>query len=77
MKSFIFTVTESPKRGCNRRITAYRIKRNLPVFLGYEDVNTASFYGNPATARQIIAKAGEATMVDSYNFTQQHSLQEV
>lgn len=77
-KSFIYTITESPARGSNLRVNVYRIKRNAPVYLGCQDVNTASYYGNYATACQVIAAAGEAPMGDSYRLRNKlHSVVEV
>jgi hypothetical protein len=58
MKTYIYKVTpSSAARGYNRTIEVYRIKHNQPIYLGCnEHINTASYKGDIATAKQLIAK---------------------
>ena len=69
MRTYIFKVVDHcPKRGYNQTITVYRIKRNIPQFIGTNGlINTASTYGPHAEARQIAQESGEFKMLDSYN----------
>ena len=70
MRTYIFTVEDhSTARGYNQTIRVYRMKRNVPHFVGYNDkINTASTYGEYAVARQIVRDAGLEKMKDSYHF---------
>lgn len=67
MKTYIYKVeNHSHKRGYNRCITVYRIKQNKPIYLGCEHVSTASYYGDRATACQLISQHDNEPMIDSY-----------
>lgn len=80
MKTYIYKVEgHSEKRGYNRCITVYRVKQNKPIYLGCEHVNAASYYGDRATACQILSAADGEPMVDSYTLKNAHKirLQEV
>lgn len=54
MKTYFFVKTDSPVRGCNVRISVYRVKQNQPIPIGCEDHNTASWCGERGTAINII-----------------------
>jgi len=81
MESYIYVVQTDPKwfkrRHYNRSITVYRIKRNVPLLVGRDDVNTASYKGDRATAMNIIANATGKKMADGYKLVEQIRLQEV
>ncbi len=76
-KSYIFTREESSKRGFNVYISVYRITRNIPHFIGDTHVNTASYYGDRATACQIISEVENMKMRDSYNLVTDIHLNQV
>ena len=57
MRTYIFTETDSPERGCNVRISVWRIKRNQPHGIGHSDHHTASWYGARGQAVHIIHAA--------------------
>ena len=48
------TVSPSPKRGMDVRITVCRIKRNQPHMIGHSDSQTASWPGARGEAMRII-----------------------
>jgi hypothetical protein len=56
MPSYIYIESGSDRRGMNRNIRVYRIVKNVPVAIGTEDWNSASWAGASGTARAIIAK---------------------
>ena len=65
MKTFIYTVQHnSPVRGYNRRVTVYRIKQNVPTYLGYTDANTAGSKGDYAMACEVIASKREGRLTE-------------
>ena len=68
MKTYMYKASEGGARGYNRTITVYRIKNNVPEFLGYNDkIHTASTYGDYGEAVQVIgAICGHKH--DSYKF---------
>jgi len=56
MKTYIYKATNSnPKRGYNRYVTVYRVKNNVPSWIGDVDINTASYKGDRACASKVIA----------------------
>jgi len=57
MITYLYKATDSSReRGYNRTITVYRMKRNIPHFLGTDDrINTASYKGDYAIACGIIS----------------------
>ena len=67
-KNFYFTRTDSNKRGYNVHIKVFTIDKRTkaPRWIGESDQNTASWYGDIAVARQIIAQAFNYKMKDSY-----------
>ena len=67
-KNFYFTRTDSPVRGYNVRINVFTIDKRTkaPRWVGESDQNTASWYGDIAVARQIVSKAFNYKMEDSY-----------
>ena len=54
MRTYIYQETGSPVRGCNVRVTVYRIKRNRPHIVGHVDMHTASWKGAHGQAVSII-----------------------
>ena len=54
MRTYIFNVSDSPVRGCNTRVTVYRVKRNRPHIVGVSDNNTATWKGAHGEAVSII-----------------------
>lgn len=57
MKTYIYQETDSPARGCNKRVTVFRIKRNRPHIVGRCDRSTASWKGAHGEAVTIIHEA--------------------
>ena len=59
MKTYIFKAqSSSDKRGYNRTVYVYRVKNNVPVFVGYdEEIDTASYVGDRGIAAKIIHEA--------------------
>jgi len=57
MRTYIFTETSSPVRGCNVHIAVWRIKRNQPHPIGCSDHSTGSWKGARAQAVSIIHDA--------------------
>ncbi len=49
MKYYLGVSGKSPKRGYNRRILVYSIKKNVLDCIGFVDVNTASYKGDEST----------------------------
>ena len=68
MKHFLYIAHDySRARGFNRTIMVYRIKKNVPEFVGYnEQINTASYKGDLAAANKIIADVYGYKMTDGY-----------
>ena len=54
MKTYFYNETGSPVRGCNVRISVYRVKQNQPIPIGCADHNTASWCGARGVAVRII-----------------------
>jgi hypothetical protein len=81
MESYIYTVAKNPewlkRKPYNQTITVYRIKRNIPVLVGSEDINTASYRGDRATAMRIISRETGKKMADGYRLKTPINLMEV
>ena len=54
MRTYIYTETSSPERGCNVRISVWRIKRNQPHGIGHSDHHTKGWKGARGQAISII-----------------------
>ena len=54
MRTYFFKEIDSPKRGCNVRITVYRVKRNQPIYMAHSDHHTKAWRGGRAQAMRII-----------------------
>ncbi len=74
MKTYIYKViSKSDKRGYNRTIEVYRIKNNVPLFIGYDDlINTASYKGDRPIANHIISKEDKHKMKNGYDLESKH-----
>ena len=72
-KYFYYKVESSPKRGYNRRITVFMMRKadGMPRYLGYADVQTAGYKGDKATACDVISKAFNYKKSDGYFFDRQ------
>lgn len=57
MRTYIYSESDSRKRGFNKCITVWRIKRNRPHLVGSSDHHTASWYGARGCAQYIINDA--------------------
>ena len=57
MRTYIYTETDSPKRGMDVRISVWRMKNNQPHGIGITDHQTASWMGARAQAVHIIHDA--------------------
>lgn len=68
MITFIYTVKDhSEKRGYNQTITVWRLRKNVPYFVNYNDkINTAYTYGEKAEAMRIIRDNTPFKMNGSY-----------
>ena len=57
MKTFIYKVMDgSNARGYNKTVVVYRMKRNVPDLVGYDEhVDTAAFKGYKTVAHQLIS----------------------
>ena len=70
MKKFIaITKDSSSKKGYNRTVTVYQVKNNELNYIGYDDeISTASYMGDYATACHIINKVlGHKLSDDKYS----------
>ena len=65
MKTYMYMESDSPIRGCNVRITAWRLERNVPRCLGHSDHSTAAWYGARPCAMQLISGQEHIPMDDS------------
>lgn len=67
MKTYIYTYKETSYiRGCNLTIKVYRIKNNMPFFMGENaNINTASYPGNYVIAARIISEKDGYKMRDN------------
>ena len=54
MRTYIYNVSPSPKKGSNTRVTVYRIKRNQPHLVGSCDRHTSCWNGAHGEAVTII-----------------------
>lgn len=80
MESYIFTTNfdkrkMKPHRGMDCTITVHRIKKNVPEFIGFQHINTASHVGDRYVAHKIIAretnhKMGSSRLVKPIKLTQ-------
>ena len=68
MKTYIYKSTDLAKKRNNNNIIieVFRVKNNVPEFLGHKECNTASWYGPKATAVQIISKLDGLKLKDNY-----------
>lgn len=68
MITYIYTVLDSSrKRGYNQTVKVYRIKNNIPKFLGKdEEIHTSSWVGGYGIACQIIARETNAKLESPY-----------
>lgn len=78
MESYIYTVKMVKKRGFNREINVYQINDDKSVdFIGSDLVNTASYTGDKATAKGVIANVKGYTMISLYDIDREIKLSEV
>ncbi len=68
-KTYIYTLGKSDKRGYNLCLMVYRMKRNVPIFIGEADVNTAAYKGNNATVCSLISREEKIPMIDGYRIS--------
>jgi len=69
MKTYMFTETESDKRGYNVCINLYAIKGNVPEFISCSHHNTASWRGARGQAGQLLHKIHPRIKFDGYRLT--------
>ncbi len=75
METYIFTKSSNfTTRGYNLRIIVYRMINNAPIYVGEEQVNTASYYGDEPTAYQIISAKVGYRMKDRYSLVKKVKL---
>lgn len=69
MKTYIYKpIDSSTKRGYNRTIEVFRVKNNVPIYLGYDNkIDTASYKGDKAVAKELIAEL-EGYTFEGYDF---------
>lgn len=69
MKTYFYTVkNSSTRRGYNQTVTVYRVVKNIPVMIGYNDqIDTASTYGEYGEAVRILDFHGIEKAKDSYS----------
>lgn len=69
MKTYIITVSDKGARGYNRCISVYRVKNNVPEYIGYDDkVSTASYKGDHAVGCAVISRVdGHKLDAGGYN----------
>ncbi len=65
-KTYIYTREKSNKRGCNLYLMVYRMKRNVPIFIGDVEVHTGAYKGDRAAVYQVISDEENIPMLDSY-----------
>lgn len=67
MKTYIYTLEDSsPKRGFNKTVTVWRVKNNMPIWLGKNDaIHSKAWYGAKTEALLLIAKI-EGYKVENY-----------
>ena len=57
MKTYIYKAIEGGARGFNRTVSVYRVKNNVPEYLGSNDrIQTASTYGDYGEAVTLIGQ---------------------
>ena len=75
MKTYIYKVTYSNhKRGYNRLVEVYRVKNNVPSYIGDHDINTASYKGDRACASNVIADVDGHIIKDGYHLDSKNIL---
>jgi hypothetical protein len=62
MKTYIYTI-EKMQKG-KKEINVYRIKNNIPEFIGSKIINTASYKGDKPTACKIISEIDNHKMTN-------------
>lgn len=69
MKTYIYKAEDmSCKRGYNRTVSVYRVKNNVPQYIGYDDeISTASYKGDKAIASILISKIDGHKMKNGYD----------
>lgn len=66
MRTYFFIETDSPVRGCNVRISVFRVKRNQPIPLGCTDHHTKAWRGGRAQAMGIINEVDGLRWVENH-----------
>ena len=57
MITYLYKSTDNGARGYNQCITVYRVKNNVPQWLGYNDkISTASSYGERGEAVTLLGE---------------------
>lgn len=69
MESYIYTVriVEGRNKKNKREIVVYSVVDNIPEMIGEKVIDLASYPGDRATAKKIIAEAKGYTMTDQYS----------
>ncbi len=68
-KTYIYTREKSNKRGYNLCLMVYRMKHNVPTFIGDVDVNTGSYTGDRSAVYKLISEAESIPMDGAYYIT--------
>ncbi len=68
-KTYIYTREKSSKRGYNLCLMVYRMKRNVPTFIGDVDINTGSYKGDRASVYKVISESENIPMDGAYYIT--------
>lgn len=66
MRTYIYKQTKSSTRGYNVAIEVFRVKNNVPEYIGFGEYNTASWKGSRASACNIIHDVDGLKMADDY-----------
>lgn len=67
MRTYIYIKqNHATRRGCNKTIIVYRIKRNIPEFVGYGEFNSAGWAGAKVEANRILRQEKCETINDVY-----------
>lgn len=77
MKTYIYKIDflkTYKTGGSDFKISVYRIKNNLPLFIGSKVIFSGSYHGDIATAKQIISKETGKKMLDNYNFKNENDI---
>jgi len=67
MKTYIYIQDGSDKSGYNANVRVYRVKNNMPKFIGDSDWQTASWPGARGAAVRTITEV-DGYKSDGYNF---------